>query len=542
MSVPRATAMRVVSLVGLMGAGKSEVGRALARRLGWEFVDIDAAIEAREGRPIAAIFRERGEGYFRELERREAARAVRGANRVVATGGGTVLSASARAALRAAGPVFYLRAPAPVLAARVGANAGRPLLGDDPAGALERLLREREPLYMETGVPVDAARPPDAVVADIFERLGAARREVRVEVGERAYRVLVGAGARALVGADLYRLGAGGRVALITHPALARRYGDVARALEGWGFRVHVLPVPPGERAKSLRRAEALVDALAAAALDRSDTVATLGGGVVGDLGGFVAGVYMRGVRLVHVPTTLLAQIDSSIGGKAAVNHPRAKNLVGVFHQPALVVADVATLASLPARERRAGLAEVVKYGMTLDAGLIERLEQDGPTLAARGASPARAGGAALEEIVFRCVSLKARVVAEDEREQGPREVLNYGHTVGHALETACAGALVHGEAIAVGMRVEAAIAVRLGVLDPGAAARQDALLRRLGLPTAVPSVPVAQVMEAMRLDKKRRGWRIRCTLPEGIGRARLGVEVPEALVEEVVRACQESS
>jgi 3-dehydroquinate synthase len=339
------------------------------------------------------------------------------------------------------------------------------------------------------------------------------------------------------VGADLRGLGATGRIALITHPPLARRFGgEVVRALEAWDFAVCVLPVPVGERTKSLRRASALVDALAAAGVNRSDTVLAMGGGIVGDLAGFVAGVYMRGVRIVHVPTTLLAQIDSSIGGKAAVNHPRAKNLVGVFHQPALVVADVATLASLPPRERRAGLAEAVKYAMTLDAGLLEVLEHDGPSLTARGAPPG------LTELVARCAALKARVVADDEREQGPREVLNYGHTMGHAVEAVGAGRLVHGEAIAVGMRVEAAIAVRLGLLAPAAAARQDAVLRGLGLPTAVPAGPVEPLLDAMRLDKKRRDGRIRYTLPEGIGRARIGVEVAEPLVREVVHACQESS
>jgi shikimate kinase/3-dehydroquinate synthase len=529
--------MRVVVLVGLMGAGKSQVGRALARRLGWEFVDTDAAVEAREGRPVAAIFREKGEAYFREVERRVLRQAARGHARVVATGGGAVLAAASRHLLRGAGPVFYLRAPAEVLAARLGDDPRRPLLGDDPHAALDRLLRERESLYVETGVPVDAARPVDAVVADILTRLGAARHEVFVDLGDRAYRVVVGEGARALIGADLHRLGATGRVALVTHPALARRFGgDVARALEAWDFHVHVLPVPSGERAKSLRQASALVDALAAAGINRSDTVLALGGGVVGDLGGFVAGVYMRGLRLVHLPTTLLAQIDSSIGGKTAVNHPRAKNLVGVFHQPALVVADVATVASLPPRERRAGLAEAVKYAMTLDGGLLEVIERAGPALAARGAPPG------LAAIVARCAALKARVVVDDERERGPREVLNYGHTVGHAIEAVCAGRLVHGEAVAVGMRVEAGIAVRLSVLAPDAAARQDALLRRLGLPTAVPAGPVQPLLDAMRLDKKRRDGRIRCTLPEGIGRARIGVEVPEPLIEEVVRACQESS
>jgi 3-dehydroquinate synthase len=307
-------------------------------------------------------------------------------------------------------------------------------------------------------------------------------------------------------------------------------------ALEGCGFTAYGVTVPAGEQTKSVRQASRIIDGLSAAGLSRSDTVVALGGGVTGDLAGFVAGIYMRGLRLVQAPTTLLAQIDSSIGGKTAVNHPRAKNLIGVYHQPALVVADLDTLRSLPLRERRAGLAEAVKYGMILDRGLFEILEHDQATLIRRE------GVDGLEEIVFRCASLKARVVEEDEFERGPREVLNYGHTAGHAVESALAGRFVHGEAIALGMRVEARIAVRLGLLDAHDADRQDALLRGLGLPQAIPVGPVAPLLDAMRLDKKRRDGRIRCTLPEGIGRARLGVDVPDSLMQEVVAACQGSS
>lgn len=487
------------------------MGRALARRLGWQFLDTDAEIEARD--------------------------AVRRRDRVIATGGGAVLSPAARRALAQAGPVFYLRAPADVLLQRVGNNPGRPLLGDDPRASLERLLREREALYVETGAAVDAARPVETVVDDIVARLAAARRRVRVDLGPRSYDVLIGAGVLPLVGTDLARIGAAGRVAIVTHRALARRFGaTVAKALEGCGFTPHTITVPAGERAKSLRQAGALLDTLGAEGFTRSDTIVALGGGVAGDLAGFAAGIYMRGLRIVHVPTTLLAQIDSSIGGKTAVNHARAKNLIGVYHQPALVVADVETLGSLPARERRAGLAETVKYGMVLDRGLFELIERDHTALAGRSTPRA------LEEIVYRCASLKARIVSEDEYERGPREVLNYGHTAGHAVEAAMPGRFVHGEAIAIGMRVEARVAVRLGLLDAASADRQDALLSTLGLPVYVPPGPSGALLDAMRLDKKRRDGRIRCTLPEGIGRARLGVEVPESLMEEVVAACHGSS
>ncbi|MDR7554914.1 MAG: 3-dehydroquinate synthase [Armatimonadota bacterium] len=528
--------MRAVTLVGPMGAGKSAVGAALARRLGWTFVDTDAVITAREGRSIAELFRDRGEAYFRRVEQAVVREVARRSRVVIATGGGAIVAAASRRLLHAAGPVVYLRAPLDVLVARVGGDPARPLLGDDPRAALARLLAERERFYTAGTITVDASAPPEAVADAVVAALDERRRTVRVRAGGVVYDVKVGAGALALLGEDLRRLGVRGAAAIVTHGALARRFGPmVTAAVEAAGLRPVVLTVPVGERAKHLSQAARVIDRMAAVGLERDTTVLALGGGVVGDLAGFVAGVYMRGVRLVQLPTTLLAQVDSSVGGKTAVNHRRAKNLIGVYHQPALVVADVATLRSLPLREWRAGLAEVVKYAMVLDANLLGLLEQ-------HAATGDRWTPAVLEEVVARCVALKAKVVEADEREAGPREVLNYGHTVGHALEAALPGRFVHGEAVAIGMRVEAALAVRLGLLTAGDAARQDALLARLGLPVAVPAGPVEPLVDALRLDKKRRGGRLRCTLPEGLGRARVGVEVDDAMMREVLLACQESS
>ncbi len=356
--------------------------------------------------------------------------------------------------------------------------------------------------------------------------VGQLMRRVRVDLGARSYDIVVGAGAISLVGHELQRLGAGRQAAILSNHAVMRRLGGaLARSLEDCGLTVQTVTVPPGEKSKSLRQVARIYDALSSAGFSHDDTLIALGGGVVGDLAGFVAGTYMRGVRLVQVPTTLLAQIDSGIGGKSAVNHPRAKNLIGVYHQPALVVADPDALRSLPPAEMRFGLAEAVKYGMAMDRELFEMLE---------GFTPKT-----LDEIVYRCAAMKARVVEEDEFERGPREVLNYGHTVGHAIEAAFPGRFTHGAAVAIGMRVEACAAVRLGLLAEADAARQVILLERLGLPVEVPPGPPGPLLDAMRLDKKRRGGRIRCTLPEGIGRARLGVEVLDSLMQEVVIECQ---
>lgn len=353
-------------------------------------------------------------------------------------------------------------------------------------------------------------------------------RRVRVNLGPRSYAAVVGAGAISLTGQEMQRMGAGRQAAVLSNPGVLRRFGGaLLRSLEICGFAAQVLTVSPGEKSKSIRQVVRIYDALGAAGFNRDDTLIALGGGVVGDLAGFVAGTYMRGIRLVQVPTSLLAQIDSGIGGKSAVNHPRAKNLIGVFHQPALVIADTDTLRSLPPAELRFGLAEAVKYGMAMDRALFEMLE---------GFTPSD-----LDEIVYRCAALKARVVEEDEFDRGPREVLNYGHTVGHAVEVAFPGRFTHGAAVAIGMRVEARAAVILGLLGEEDATRQAALLERLGLPVTLPAGPPGPLVEAMHLDKKRRGGRIHCTLPEGIGRARLGVEVPDTLMEEVIMECQES-
>lgn len=371
-------------------------------------------------------------------------------------------------------------------------------------------------------VPSRSARPSEV-----------ACRRVRVNLGLRSYDIVVGAGAISLIGREMQGLGTGRQAAILSHRGVWRRFGDtLVPSLEGCGFAVQTLTVPPGEKSKNLRQVERVYDALSRAGFNRDDTLIALGGGVVGDLAGFVAGTYMRGVRLVQVPTTLLAQIDSGIGGKTAVNHPRAKNLIGVFHQPALVIADPELLRSLPPAELRFGLAEAVKYGMAMDRALFEMLEDFTP----RSSNPESLG-----EIVYRCAALKARVVAEDEFDRGPREVLNYGHTVGHVLEVVLPGRFTHGAAVAIGMRVEAAAAVRLGLLAPADAARQTALLERLELPVTVPAGPPGPLLEAMQLDKKRRGGRTRCTLPEGIGRARLGVEVPDSLMQEVIMECQEA-
>ena len=353
---------------------------------------------------------------------------------------------------------------------------------------------------------------------------------VAVPLGERTYEVVVGSGL--LADPSVVSAGLAGRAFVVSDPTVAAAWLEpLAGGLRAAGVDPVHLPVPEGEPAKTLATAEALYHHLAAREARRDDLVVALGGGAVGDLAGFVAATYLRGMRVVQVPTTLLAQVDAAVGGKTAVNLPEGKNLVGAFHQPAGVIADVATLSTLPDRVFRSGLAEVAKYALTVDPTLLDLLEGSRDAVVAR--EPA-----VLEEVVARCVRAKAAMVARDERDAGPRLVLNYGHTVGHALERLddFAGR-THGEAVAAGMVVAARLAEGTGVAPPGLVAGHVRLLASLGLPTGEPFPVAERVLAAIDMDKKRRRGH-RFVLLEAVGRPRVVEDVPEA----AIRAALEGS
>lgn len=353
---------------------------------------------------------------------------------------------------------------------------------------------------------------------------------IRVALGSRAYPIHLGADI--LERAELYAPHLRGTAAVITNAVVAPLYGArVRKALEAAGARVVEIVVEDGERAKGWPTLERVFDALLEARLGRDTTLIALGGGVVGDLAGFAAATYQRGVAFVQVPTTLLAQVDSSVGGKTAINHPRGKNMVGAFHQPLAVVSDVATLDTLPDRELRAGLAEVIKHGAALDAAFFAWLEAHIGELLARER-------AALIHAVRRSCELKAAIVAEDERESGRRVLLNLGHTFGHAIEAATGfGPWLHGEAVAAGIVLASELSARAGVLRREDAARVTELIRSAGLPTRAPALAPARWHELMAIDKKSAGGRLRFVLLEGLGRAQLHGGVDPRLVDEVLLA-----
>jgi len=350
-----------------------------------------------------------------------------------------------------------------------------------------------------------------------------------VALGSRSYPIHIGTDL--LARADLYQayLG-GGSVAVVTNPTVASLYlGKVKQALQG--VRMVEIVVPDGEQAKGWQTLEVVFDALLAARLGRDGLIVALGGGVVGDLAGFAAAVYQRGIEFVQVPTTLLAQVDSSVGGKTAINHARGKNMIGAFHQPRAVIADVATLDSLPDRELRAGLAEVIKHGLALDEAFTRWLEGSIDKLVARDRT-------ALTYAVRRSCELKAAIVAADERESGARALLNFGHTFGHAIESGAGyGAWLHGEAVAAGMVMASELSMRLGNIQKADVARVRDLIRRAGLPVAGPALAPERMLELMAVDKKAAKGQVRFIVLEAIGRAALRADPGVAPVREAIVA-----
>ncbi len=541
-------------LIGFSYTGKSSAGRLAAERLGMPFVDLDERIERRAGRPIPEIFQADGEPAFRALEREALAEVCAESGTVVATGGGVPVDAENRRLMRESGMVVLLEAKPETVRARQQAAEGesRPMLaGGDPLERIAQLKAERQAAY------ADAA--DWAVHTDALDANGVAGEIVRgydIVAGARAasgrptntgaapsytvttkagtYHGYVGSGLLEKLGPLMREAGLGGTAFVIADGEVFDLYGEpVMASLKDAGFEAYEGVADPGEASKSIEMAGEIYTWLAGRRAERRDCIVALGGGVAGDLGGFIAATYLRGMPVVQVPTTLLAMVDASIGGKVAVNLPAGKNLVGAFHQPRLVLADVDTLGTLPQREMTAGWAEVVKHGLILDSGLLDDIERDRDRLLERDPD-------ALAGIITRSAAIKARVVTEDEREtSGMRNLLNYGHTTGHALEAVLDyEGLLHGEAVAIGMGVAAEIALRMKMLTGADLERQAEALRSFGLPLKGPAgIDQAEVRSAMDLDKKVTGKRINWVLLDGIGNAVSRNDVPEDVVRESMAA-----
>ncbi len=342
-------------------------------------------------------------------------------------------------------------------------------------------------------------------------------RTIEVALSANPYPVVIGDGALARLGERIAALGfrSGTRVLVVTNPVVHEHYGAIAlESLRQAGFEAGELVIEAGEDQKTPATVARIHDAAFEQRLERGSLIVALGGGVVGDMAGFAAATWLRGIAVVQVPTTLLAMVDAAIGGKTGVNHPGGKNLIGAFHQPRLVLIDPATLATLPEREFRAGMAEVIKYGVIGDAELFAELEAAGTI-----SSMAAVGPALLQTLLERSAAAKARVVAADEREGGLRAILNYGHTLGHVVETLCGyGTWLHGEAVAIGMVAAGEIAVAMGLWSAADQARQQAVIAAAGLPRAWPRLDPEAVLRCLQADKKVKDGRVRFVLPTAIG------------------------
>lgn len=520
-----------VVITGFMGTGKSRVGLEVARRLGREFLDMDTLIEQRVGMTIPEIFAQRGEGFFRQQERELCRELAQRRGLVIATGGGALIPEENRQALSASGLLVCLNCDGGEILRRLAQAEDRPLLdAADRRRRIEILLAERREAYSRIPHQIDTTGlTVEEVVGMVIKLLQseAVVERIAVRTPTGSYEIHLGEGLLAQVGELVRERGLRGRVALVTNPTVGDLYAPtVVVSLRKAGCEPVVCQVSEGEAHKTLDTVGSLYDQFIAGGLDRYGAVLALGGGVIGDMAGFAAATYMRGVPLVQLPTTLLAMVDASIGGKVAVDHPRGKNLIGAFKQPELVVVDPLALATLDEAEMRSGWAEVIKAGVIGSPSLFQHLEEAGdePSLS----------------VIADAVRVKVAIVEEDPYEKGRRAVLNLGHTFGHALEVLSGFTLRHGEAVSIGLVAAARTAVALGLCDDTVEGRLVALLQRFGLPTRYEGYGPREVWEAMTTDKKKRGKKLRFVLARAIGQVEVSDQVPQAVVLGVLERLRE--
>lgn len=546
-----------------MGSGKTTVGRALAKKLNKRFVDSDHEIEARTGVAISVIFEIEGEASFRQREADVIRDLCQQKDIVLATGGGAVLNPQSRSFLHDNGTVVYLKASISNILHRTRHDKKRPLLRTaDPRKKLEELEAQRDPLYrevahivIETGQPqlqtlvqtiVEKlpGLPIDQAVFEIAQNIHQVKkaevimeqdvqqaRTLQVDLGERAYPIIIGEGL--LSNASLLRSRIKGkRVVIVTNTVVAPLYLDqLLQQLQTLDKQVDAIILPDGEEHKNWESLMQVFDGLLTKKCDRKTTLLALGGGVIGDMTGFAASAYMRGIPFVQIPTTLLAQVDSSVGGKTGINHPLGKNMIGAFYQPQAVIADMSTLQTLPDRELSAGLAEVIKHGAIVDAGFFTWIENNIQKLRAKDIE-------SLSYAVLRSCEIKANVVRQDEREGGLRAILNFGHTFGHAIESGLGyGNWLHGEAVGCGMVMAADLSYRLGYIDFVTKTRIAQLVEAAGLPTVAPDLGEQTWLELMEVDKKNEGGQIKFILLKPLGSSVI-TEVPKDMLLATLRAC----
>lgn len=519
-----------IILIGFMGTGKSETGRILASSLDLEFVDTDAEIEARSGKTIPELFKELGESGFRAIEKGVVNRLKDVQGHVISTGGGAVMDPENMRLFGEIGTTVHLTATPETILTRTNGDAGtRPMLaGTDRLARVNELLASRANQYAKAAITVDTTdRDPFDVARRVIDQIDQESTRIRVDLGAQSYDVLIGVSIMSRLGLLLRGFDITPRVLIVTNPGLSELYGPaVETSLRLAGFESSTIKIPDGESHKTLESARRIYDAMLDHRMDRKSGVIALGGGVIGDLSGFAAATFMRGVSFIQVPTSLLAQVDASVGGKVAVDHPRGKNLIGAFYQPKLVLISLDTLSSLPDRELWAGMAEVIKYGVIADDTFFQYLEKHIEKALNRDPE-------VLAYIVARSCAIKAEVVAGDEREHGRRAILNYGHTIGHAIETHTG--ILHGEAVSLGMLYAARIAHQMGLFNEDGVTRLTQLLKRAHLPTHRKDLDIGAILATMLHDKKTVAGQFRFLLAHGIGSVEIHDDVRTDLIEKVL-------
>ncbi len=503
-----------IYLYGPSGSGKSTVGKTLAAALNMPFLDLDAEIEAVIGQSVSQIITDQGEKAFRDTENSMLQKSVEDEEKVIALGGGALLQVKNRKLVESSGQIILLEANLSTLVSRLMQDENkRPLLEGELEAKLSVLLAKRQEHYASFPLRVDASQSPEQVLWEIQRLIG--RYHLR-KMGA-PYDVVVQEGGVDQLGKMLKARNLSGPILVISDTNIAPYYMKrVLESLEASEYLASETIIPAGEAYKNVETVMSLWQSCLEAGLDRKSTIIALGGGVVGDMAGFVAATFMRGCNWVAVPTTLLAMVDASVGGKTGFDLPDGKNLVGAFNPPRLVLADPDVLSTLPERELRSGLAEVVKHGVIADPELFDLCSQGWDTVTSR-----------LPEVVRRGMAVKVKVIEEDPYEQGIRAALNLGHTVGHAVELVSGFSLLHGEAVAIGVVAEARLAERLAVAGSGLSDTLERTLTELGLPIEIPeSFEKGKLISAMKVDKKKKSGVVRFALPVKIGEVKVGIEV----------------
>ena len=540
-----------IFLTGFSGSGKTSVGRIVAQQLDWRLVDIDDEIVDSQGRPIETIFSEKGESYFRGLERDRLVEVCKGERQVVSTGGGATTEDANRQIMEQSGAVICLEARPETVHRRLKSQqaekdgpAIRPMLtAPDPLARIRSLKAERQPAYTLAHWTIHTDHlEPSEVASEVLRawqmlknRAAESQSEdsdtaAVVQASSGSYPIWVGWGLLDHLGERVKRVLQPSAAFIITDEGVHRPAMRAHVAMEAAGIATDMFVIPPGERSKTLETAKHIYSWLAERNAERGDHILAVGGGVVGDLAGFVAATYLRGMPFAQVPTSLLAMMDAAIGGKVAVDLDQGKNLVGAFHQPEFVLADVQVLETLPQRELASGWAEAIKHGLIVDSELLATFElQQGPIQAL--------DREVATDVIRRSVAIKAEVISQDEKETlGVRVLLNYGHTIGHAIEAATGyRSFLHGEAVSVGMMGAAYISRAMGLMSEKEVDRQRAVLESFGLPLSCRGVDVSAILDAMRSDKKTAGKSIRWVLLDSIGKALTRNDVPDEIVREVL-------